>query len=205
MVGPCSLDISRWQTDVVANAPRVVARGHPRVGLHLEALAVELDPPGRDAGLVIPHQLGGGPVLAAHVRPFLEERRNDRVERPVERQRLAVVGIETESHATLRLQHLVVDRADGRDVGGRGQPTTGAHRELLRSAARRRVAVHHIAVRVLAEPESELQAAVARHRHRAHLLGPRRIARADHREGVRDLVRHLLVGIEQVADRVHAR
>ena len=76
-----------------------------------------------------------------------------------------------------RLDHLVADRADrrwSRDPA----PSRAArpHRPLLDAAGDAGVRVHHVAVRVLAQPERQLDRAVLGRGHRADLLGPAAIA-----------------------------
>ena len=81
----------------------------------------------------------------------------------------------------------------------------GAHRSLFDAPGDPRVPVHDVAVGVLAQAESQLQAPVLGRGHGADLLGPRQVAGRHHGEGVGDLVAQALVGGDEGPDRVRQR
>ena len=105
------LDVGGGRADAVAHAPGVVARRHPRVGRHLGALAVDLDPPRAAPDLVVADEVGGDAVAGALVVAVLELRREGALEEPVEGDRLDVVRFEHEADLSQRLDDLVADRA----------------------------------------------------------------------------------------------
>src|SRR5262249_32458659 len=65
------------------------------------------------------------------------------------------------------------------------------------------VAVEHVAIRVLAEAEPELQRAVARRGHGTHLLGPRPVGLRHASVRLDDLVRHRFIGRDERPVRRH--
>ncbi len=101
--------------------------------------------------------------------------------------------------------HLVVDGPDDGGLGVGGETSAGPDGHLLDAARDPGVAVHDVAVGVLPEPETELQAPVLGRRHGADLLGPRRIARGHDGEGVGDLVGEAFVAGDEGSDGVRHR
>jgi hypothetical protein len=110
---------------------------------------------------------------------ILEHGGHDAFKGPLERDRLHVVRVQREANAAHRLEHLVPHRSDRGRVAIRAELATRAHRPLLGAARHTRVRVHHVAVGILAEPETERDGTVARAGHRTYLLGPRAIGLRD--------------------------
>jgi len=109
--------VGRRRTDVVADAPGVVPRAHPRRRVHLGARPVDLHPARRHADLVVADEVGRHPELVAQVRALLHPRRDRSGELDVEGDGLDVVGLEHEPHPLHRFEHLVADRAHGGGLG----------------------------------------------------------------------------------------
>lgn len=149
---------------------------------------------------MVADQVGRHAELVAQVGPFLELGRHGSGEFDIEGDGLDLVRLQLKAHALERIDHLVADRPDRGRRGGRREAAAGPHRRLLGASAGCRVAVQDVAVRVTTEPEAQLEVAVTRHGHGAHLLRPGRIARAHDGEGVSDLVGEALVGREQGTD-----
>ncbi len=177
--------VGRRHADAVAHAPRVVTGRDAVRGRELGAVPVDLHPAGADADLVVADEVGrrAEPVLVHGA--VLERGRQRGLERPLERDRQHVVRVEREPHDAQRLEHLVAQRRDGGALGIGRERATRAHGPLARPSRHRAVPVDHVAVRVLPHAEAELDRPVARHRHRADLLGPRGIARTDRRRTCR--------------------
>src|SRR5436190_20995388 len=109
--------------------------------------------------------------------PLFELRRERAVEDPLERDRLRSVRLEGEADLLKRLDDLVMDRADDGQLRFWRQTPTCPHVRLLDPTRDAGVGVDHVPIRVLAQSEAQLDAAVPGHRHGANLLCPADIVR----------------------------
>ena len=149
-----------------------------------------------------PHEVGGHPIARADVRAVLGPRRQHPLEAPVERDGLHVVGFKNEANPLQRSGDLVANRPDDGELRLGRQPAASTDGDLLHAPGDPGVGIDNVAVGVLPKTEAELQAAVLRCRHRAHLLRPRRVARPDVGERLGDLMTELLVGGDDLTDLV---
>ena len=191
-----------WGSDLVADSPRMVAGGNPCRAVQVQAFAVDLRPTVRDARLVVSDDVSFESCTvgtAAMLVAVLQERRNCRLERPVERDRLRAVGFETEPHRAQRFDHVVLNRADaGRVV--RRKFSRGPHRPLFDTSRHTGVSVEDIAVRVFPDAEAELERTVSSACHRTDLLGPGPVRLRHRRERVGNLMVERLVGGNERSD-----
>src|SRR4051794_12502065 len=164
------LDVGGVGSHPVADAPRVITRGDPGLRVHLVPLAVDLDPPGTHADLMEPHEVGGHPIARADVRAVLGARGQYALEAPVEGDGLHFVSLEDEANGLQGRVDLVADRPDRGELGLGQQPAAGPYGDLLHTSGDAGIRIDDVPVDVLPETEAELQAAVLRCRHRAHLL-----------------------------------
>ena len=186
--------------DVLAHAPRVVARREPRVGRDLVARAVDLDPAGRrrrSGGSAARRRRGGSRGATAdgralRARAARPPRRSTRTRSARRRWR------RTEPHPPVRLEHLVVDRSDAEDVGIVAQAPAPAHRPLLTSPRDARVAVEARCGSCTCRRRTRAASEPSRaRRHRADLLGPRPVGLRHAGVRLDDLVAERLVGRDE--------
>ena len=86
-------DVGDRDTDLVADAPRMIARRDPRVVGELDAVTVDVDPTVRGADVVVARDVGvdAASVAGAMHLVVLEHGGHDAFEDPLERHRLRVV------------------------------------------------------------------------------------------------------------------
>ena len=193
------------RADVEPGAPAMVAIFGPLLGPHLDALALDLDPAGRRADLVVADHVRTDPeaVALALLVTILEERRHLRGEGDVVGDRLNVVLRQRVPHLVQRFDDLVGQRPDLGDHRVVAQFTVRPHRPLRSPARDRAPAVHHAAVVVAAEAEVDRHRAVLADERRPDLLGPAMLRARGRGEGVGDLVVEMLVERDQLADIAH--
>ena len=151
---------------------------------------------------MIAHEISRDTGALTIMRALLHLRREDPLEQPVERNGLHIVGFADETDLLERFDDLVTDRAGTQKFAVVTQAAAAPNGDLFGTPGDSGVAVHDIAVGVLAQTETQLEAAVLGHRHGTDLLGPCRVAGADNGNGVGDLVVEPFVGSAERADRV---